>query len=329
MKTLIQLIAVACFAGVAFAQQPNQPPKPGPEQQKLQLWVGEWNYEGESQATFLGPGEKATGRMTGRSILNGFGLETVDIEQSPSGETQTVEVDTYDPVTRSYPYIMVSSDGSFSQGSFTLNGSVATWDGTSMVDGKRYKDRGTDAVAPDGMSLTKHGEISLDGKTWVPWFTLKATKVQDSEKGAVEATVRDFEQAVQEYNLDKAKSLLTPDARWIEDSFPQTIDVLWPAFEQLKAAGVRITYRVHDFETHVQGDAAWVTLVLDGTFSADSAEGQKLLMQSFPSAKEYCLSQATSVSCEATFVESEVLAKAPSGWKIALGHTSRLKKEQK
>jgi hypothetical protein len=133
MKTLVRLIAVACFAGVAFAQQPNQPPKPSPEHQKLQLWAGEWTYEGESQTTFLGPGEKFTGRVTGRSLLNGFGLESVSNEQSPSGEIQIVEVDTYDPVTKSYPVLSVYSDGSFFQGSFTVNGNVATYEGTAVA----------------------------------------------------------------------------------------------------------------------------------------------------------------------------------------------------
>jgi ketosteroid isomerase-like protein len=149
---------------------------------------------------------------------------------------------------------------------------------------------------------------------------------QDNEKSAVEATVRDLEQAAQDYNHAKVISLLTPDARWIERSLPTKADDLeWPQFEKAKAAGVRITNRPHDFETHVQGDVAWVTLTLDSTFSADSAEGQKWLQ----GLKEYCLSQATSVSCEATFVESEVLVKTPNGWKIALGHTSLLPKAQK
>ena len=327
MKTVVRLIVVACFAGAAVAQQPNQPPKPGPEQQKLQLWVGEWTYEYESQATFLGPGEKATGRITARSISNGFGLESVSNEQSPSGEKQTVEVDTYDPATKSYPHIVVSSDGSFYQGSFTVNGSVGTWEGIWVVNGKRYKNRGTNTVAPDGMSYIDHGEISVDGKTWVPWFTTEFTKVQDNEKSAVEATVRAEAQALQDYNFAEAKSLLTSDARWIEDSLPEKItNIEWTDFEKLKAAGVRLTYRPHDFKTHVQGDVAWATVILDSTFSADSTEGQNLLLQS---AKEYCLSQANHVSCEVTFVESEVLVKTPSGWRIALGHSSRLSKAQK
>ncbi len=332
MKTFIRLIVVACFAGAAFAQQPNHPPTPSAEQQKLQLWVGEWVYEGERQTTFLGPGEKFTGRMTGRSILNGFGLETIFNEQSPSGETQRVEVDIYDPVTKSYPALAVSSDGSFDQGSFTMSGSVATYEITSVADGKQVKGRGTDAVAPDGMSSTNHGEISVDGKTWVPLYTYKATKVQDNEKSAVEATVRGLEQAVQDYNLDKVNCFFMPEARWIEHSFPNNVDAVWQSFEKLKAAGIHITYRLHDFETHVQGDVAWVTLTLDGTFSADTAEGQQILLTptpNHPTPNTECSSQGTHVSCVTSYVESEVLVKTPSGWKIALDHTSRLPKDQK
>ena len=60
---VVTWLAAVCCAGTAFAQQLGQPPKPSPEHQKLQLWFGEWTYEGENQATFLGPGGKFTGRM--------------------------------------------------------------------------------------------------------------------------------------------------------------------------------------------------------------------------------------------------------------------------
>lgn len=56
-------LAAVCCAGMAFAQQPSQSPKPSPEHLKLQLWFGEWTYEGESQTTFLGPGRKIAGRI--------------------------------------------------------------------------------------------------------------------------------------------------------------------------------------------------------------------------------------------------------------------------
>jgi isopenicillin-N N-acyltransferase like protein len=69
------------------------------------------------------------------------------------------------------------SDGSLSQASFTMNGNVATWEGTSVIGGKRVGDRGTDAVAPDGMGFTKQDEIRVDGKTWVPFSTRNAAKV--------------------------------------------------------------------------------------------------------------------------------------------------------
>jgi ketosteroid isomerase-like protein len=150
---------------------------------------------------------------------------------------------------------------------------------------------------------------------------------QNNEKSAVEATVRDWDQACQDYNLAKANSLLTADVRWIDRSLPKKLDDDWQWYDKAKAAGVRIAYRVHDLETHVQGDVAWVTSTIDGTFSADSAEGQKLLLQ--PTPDKECSSQENHVSCSVTFVASEVLVKTPSGWKIALGHTSRLPKAQK
>jgi ketosteroid isomerase-like protein len=160
-------------------------------------------------------------------------------------------------------------------------------------------------------------------------FVISGTErvlAQDNEKTAVEAIVRDFEQAVQDYNLAKVRSLLTPDARLIEDSLPSKIsdDVVCCEW---KAAGIRFALRLHDFETHVQGDVAWVTLSIDGTESAESAEGRELLLR--PKPYRECLSQATSVSCEITAVESHVLVKTPSGWKIALSHVTLLPKAQK
>jgi 7,8-dihydropterin-6-yl-methyl-4-(beta-D-ribofuranosyl)aminobenzene 5'-phosphate synthase len=174
--TVIDLPLAA--TGKGSAQQPNAPPRPSPEHQKLALWFGEWIYEGDYVTTPLGPGGKFTGRMTGRPILDGFGGEYVFLENGPSGETRTVEIDSYDPVAKNYPNICICSDGSLGHIPYTMNGNVASWEGNSVIGGRRVGDRGTDAVASDGMSFTKKGEIRVDGKTWVPFVTLKATKVK-------------------------------------------------------------------------------------------------------------------------------------------------------
>jgi hypothetical protein len=52
-----------------------------------------------------------------------------------------------------------------------------------VTEGKPFHDRGTDAVSPDGMSISRSGEVSQDGKTWVPWFTFHATKVKPAPAG--------------------------------------------------------------------------------------------------------------------------------------------------
>jgi len=64
------------FAGFVQAQTPERP-KPGPEQKKLvEVFGGEWKYEGTTQETPLGPAGKFAGKQTSRPILGGLYLET-------------------------------------------------------------------------------------------------------------------------------------------------------------------------------------------------------------------------------------------------------------
>jgi proline iminopeptidase len=175
---LVTVLALIPLTGMVSDQQSSQPPTPSAEHQKLQLWFGEWTYEVEYQTTFLGPGGRSTGKMSGRSIMDGVGGEYMSIENGTSGEIRTLEIDTYDPAAKNYPCICVSSDGGSWQGSYTIKRSVATWEGTGIGSGRRYMDRGTDTVAPDGMSFIKKAEISKDDNTWLPWSVKKGTKVK-------------------------------------------------------------------------------------------------------------------------------------------------------
>jgi len=178
MKTLITLIAATCFVGAAFGQQPSRPSKPNPDYQKMAALLGEWTYAGENRTTFLGPGGKFTCRMTGRPILDGLVREFTYEEKSPRGETQSFEINWYDPVAKNHVYVFLSNDGYIEQGPFTINGNLATWEGTCVVGGKQYKTRGTETAAPDGMSKIQKTEISVDGKMWTPWREATFAKVK-------------------------------------------------------------------------------------------------------------------------------------------------------
>ncbi|MGA8617591.1 MAG: PDZ domain-containing protein [Candidatus Sulfotelmatobacter sp.] len=105
-------------------------------------------------------------------------------------------------------------------------------------------------------------------------------------------------------------SLHTPDARRMEESYPQPFE---PAerqgYQPYKGAGVRIEYHPQDAVAEVRNDVAWVTVTLHSVWNADTPAGRIVLGGS---------------EWHATYVESFILVKTSEGWKIAFGHTTIL-----
>lgn len=153
-----------------------QTPKPGPEAAKLAAWVGAWQYEGEAQATPLGPAAKISGRQTGRLVMNGFALEWTGEEKGPFGGVQWGEMDVYDQAAKNYPYLGYQNDGTFWSGVLVASGSAWKANGTITSKGTTYKLRQEGSFSADGKTWTWKNEISTDGKTWVPWTQGKMTK---------------------------------------------------------------------------------------------------------------------------------------------------------
>jgi ketosteroid isomerase-like protein len=143
---------------------------------------------------------------------------------------------------------------------------------------------------------------------------------QPDDKNDVEATIRGYEQAVQDFDFEKANSLLAPDAVWIEeDSIPAPANQ-WPEWwQKAKAARLRITNQPHDFDIRIHGDVAHVVLLVDTKTMVDNETAHAFTMRTHPNEREW----------QVTAVESEVLIKTPSGWRIALGHTSLLPQRQR
>jgi hypothetical protein len=135
---------------------------------------------------------------------------------------------------------------------------------------------------------------------------------EDDEKKAAINVVLAHELACQNYDFEKLDSLHTPDSLGIEDSYPEPTEPgLRQAYQADKDAGIHIDYHPQDAVAKVRGDTAWVTLTLHSVWKADTPAGRAMIGSEW----------------HVTFVESFILVKTPDGWKIALGHTSRLPAE--
>jgi hypothetical protein len=199
MKTLLTLIAATCFTGAALGQLPGQPPKPDPAYKAYEVWMGNWQYEGQAQDSPLGPGGKFSGKMTVRPILDGFFVEFRAQEKTPLGDLETIEFDWYDVAAKNYPFQAYINIGAVSSGSATVSGNVWKGSGTFTYKGVQYQTRGETTFTADGVVNTWRSEISTDGKTWALFSEGKGTKVAsaqgeqeliDLEKAWTEAVVK-------------------------------------------------------------------------------------------------------------------------------------------
>ena len=148
-------------------------------------------------------------------------------------------------------------------------------------------------------------------------LTLGLTDPQSmkDDKTAIEAVVRESEAAFASLDCGRVDAALAPGAKWIENSPPQPAEnAAW--CEQAKAAGIRISYRLHDFDIQVHKDVAWVTLIVDGSFHAGTPEARALMGHAAADPSEWRI----------TAVESIVLRKIEKSWKMVLGHSSVMPK---
>jgi len=75
-----------------------------------------------------------------------------------------------------------SSDGSFNTVTYTIEANTVSFSGASFQGEKQYKIRGSVVFAPDLMSSVEKGEVSADGKTWIPSYENRWTKTKSSPK---------------------------------------------------------------------------------------------------------------------------------------------------
>ena len=164
---------------VAWAQQPPPMPKPGPEQQRLHYFVGNWRTEGDMKASPFGPAGKFTGTDSA-VMLGDFFVVTHSDGSGPMGKMKAVSTMAYDPKEKVYTYDEYNSMGQHEVSKGTVSGDTWTWTNDTDMGGKVMKGRFIlKEVSPT--SYTFKFDTSEDGSSWTNLMEGRATKISKAK----------------------------------------------------------------------------------------------------------------------------------------------------
>jgi hypothetical protein len=163
----------ALAEGTAF-----QPPKPGPEHQKLAGLVGNWTSEGECKENPIAPVEKWSAKLKSEWYPGNFAVvRRLESKGTVSGEAVGLEVITYDSQAKVHTWYGIDSTGWTAMGKGSISKGVfkVTW--PVSVKGKAYKVRGIlKGLGSD--KLLWSVDYSEDGKTWTTICTATDVRVK-------------------------------------------------------------------------------------------------------------------------------------------------------
>lgn len=183
MKTSLTVLVVLGLAlNLTFTPlRAADPPKPGPEQKKLEMLVGEWTYEGTGEATpFMDAAGKFKGKYTARLVLGGFFVQGQGQDISDNQYLyQDMWFTGYDTAKKTFINHSFENDGTIAVNTLTVSGNTWITQGTRTDSkGKVYRTKTVETFAADGKSSASLTEYSTDdGKTWHKAWASKATKV--------------------------------------------------------------------------------------------------------------------------------------------------------
>jgi hypothetical protein len=164
---------------LALAQTPAERPKPGPEHQKLDYFVGRWIGEGEAKASPFGPGGKIRTTDECKWFEGHYALVCTSDGKGPEGVIKSIGIISYSPEEKVYTYYGVDNTGmaslTVSRGAF--DGSAWVFTDEAKMGGKMVKFRATmDHASPTSYAF-KFEVMGDDGK-WTTVVEGKDTKTK-------------------------------------------------------------------------------------------------------------------------------------------------------
>jgi Protein of unknown function (DUF1579) len=173
------VMAALLASPIRIGAQPPQPPKPGPEHQRLGYFVGRWHGEGEMKPSPMGPGGKMSSDDNCEWFDGHFAVVCRSEGKSPMGPTKGIGILSYSPEEKVYTYTGVDNSGmamtTVPRG--TVKGDTWTYTDETMMGGQKMKSRVTiKETSPTSYSFVMEMQ-GPDGK-WMPVMESKNTKVK-------------------------------------------------------------------------------------------------------------------------------------------------------
>jgi hypothetical protein len=172
---LVGVVVLVLLSLVAAGAQ-TAAPKPGPEHQKLAVFLGKWTAEGQAFASPYGPAGRMTSTETFAWLPGNFFMEHQWDARQGAVHNVGREILGFDPVAKTYFSHFFDSLGNSGINKFTITGNTFTLMSESVVAGKPLKERGTIVVS--GNTFTNKAEYSTDGVTWLPNFEIELTRAK-------------------------------------------------------------------------------------------------------------------------------------------------------
>jgi hypothetical protein len=152
------------------------PPKPGPEHQKLNYFVGNWTSEADMKPSPMGPGGKITVSEDSQWMEGGFFVVIRSTFKSAEmGSGSGIAFLGYDPQEKVYTYDEFNSVGQADHAKGTVEGDTWTWRSDVKMGPQTMKGRYTMKILSP-TSYSYKFEMSPDGTKWDQVMEGKDTK---------------------------------------------------------------------------------------------------------------------------------------------------------
>lgn len=174
-KVTLFAAALAACVFTAFAQEPVELPKPGPEHKRMAFFIGTWHSEGEMKSGPFGPPGKLSFKDKIEWGPGGFFIVMNSTGKGPAGDMQAHAVMGYDAEKKMYTYTAFNNVGLTETAMGSLTGDTWTWTSESMVAGKLIKSRYI--IKETGPASQVYSwEFARDDGTWEVTMEGKATR---------------------------------------------------------------------------------------------------------------------------------------------------------